>query len=1095
MRSYHRILTLGLFKESTVKIEFKALDYQLNAVKAVADCFKGQPKEVAQRYTIDQGAKRDKVAKQPVQASLFPEEDLSTSQQLDLIEELEIGYANAEISDLDHVLSNIQQVQRNQGLPPSTELVTDDNSAKSKAGINLTTSPVNLNIEMETGTGKTYCYIRSMMELNKLYGWSKFIVVVPSIAIREGVAKTFEMTANHFLETYGKKPRSFVYNSEQLHELETFSSDSNVNVMIINIQAFNSRSQSNRRIYEPLDDFGSRRPIDVIRRNRPIVIIDEPQKLGSDNALKSLSEFDPLFILRYSATHKRDYNLVYRLDALDAYNQKLVKKISVKGIEVQGLSGAHGYLYLQDIQISPSDPVARIELEIKNNAGVKRKIRRIKKGDNLYIISGNGQQYKDRYVVSEIDARDQSLTFVNGIKISVGQALGQVDEKIMRTIQIRETIRAHLQKERVLHQKGLKVLSLFFIDEVSKYRKYDSEGNKLDGEYAQIFVEQYKQVVNEMIDLNLENDPYIDYLKSINVDMTHNGYFSVDKNQHMVNPKTKKFDDEELGRKVDLADDIDAYDLILRDKEALLTFPSDSDSEEDKNKKNIRFIFSHSALREGWDNPNVFVICTLKHSNNEISRRQEIGRGLRLAVNKDGMRMDSKILSPEDIHRINNLTVVTNESYTEFVNSFQNELKQALSNRPTKATSNYFYNKIITLNDGTTLSVNETEAKLIVRYLTKYDYTDVNDHLTQNYYDALAENSLEPLPEELDPIADQVTKLISGIFDPKSLEGMTENENKTTHNPINKDNLHKKEFIELWNKINQKAVFEIRIDSQKLINQSIQAIEGAARKRNNNFVETLRYKLAMSTQKDAISYDALVNKKLFADPKTSSESTNISVRSEVKYDLVGSLSEQTDLTRKSIVAILQGINNAIFAQFKNNPEAFIREVARLINEARVRMVVQGLTYHTIDTTYPLNEVFVSNHRIPSDSLKSEKHVFDYVVTDSATETKFAKQLEGADEVIVYAKLPDKFKIPTPVGDYNPDWAIAFNKNKVRHLYFIAETKGSMLETSLRESEKQKIDSARKFFESLNSNNTEILAGQQIKYDVIDNFDNLLRLVN
>lgn len=1078
-----------------MKIEFKALDYQLNAVKAVADCFKGQPKEVAQRYTIDQGAKRDKVAKQPVQASLFPEEDLSTSQQLDLIEELEIGYANAEISDLDHVLSNIQQVQRNQGLPPSTELVTDDNSAKSKAGINLTTSPVNLNIEMETGTGKTYCYIRSMMELNKLYGWSKFIVVVPSIAIREGVAKTFEMTANHFLETYGKKPRSFVYNSEQLHELETFSSDSNVNVMIINIQAFNSRSQSNRRIYEPLDDFGSRRPIDVIRRNRPIVIIDEPQKLGSDNALKSLSEFDPLFILRYSATHKRDYNLVYRLDALDAYNQKLVKKISVKGIEVQGLSGAHGYLYLQDIQISPSDPVARIELEIKNNAGVKRKIRRIKKGDNLYIISGNGQQYKDRYVVSEIDARDQSLTFVNGIKISVGQALGQVDEKIMRTIQIRETIRAHLQKERVLHQKGLKVLSLFFIDEVSKYRKYDSEGNKLDGEYAQIFVEQYKQVVNEMIDLNLENDPYIDYLKSINVDMTHNGYFSVDKNQHMVNPKTKKFDDEELGRKVDLADDIDAYDLILRDKEALLTFPSDSDSEEDKNKKNIRFIFSHSALREGWDNPNVFVICTLKHSNNEISRRQEIGRGLRLAVNKDGMRMDSKILSPEDIHRINNLTVVTNESYTEFVNSFQNELKQALSNRPTKATSNYFYNKIITLNDGTTRSVNETEAKLIVRYLTKYDYTDVNDHLTQNYYDALAENSLEPLPEELDPIADQVTKLISGIFDPKSLEGMTENENKTTHNPINKDNLHKKEFIELWNKINQKAVFEIRIDSQKLINQSIQAIEGAARKRNNNFVETLRYKLAMSTQKDAISYDALVNKKLFADPKTSSESTNISVRSEVKYDLVGSLSEQTDLTRKSIVAILQGINNAIFAQFKNNPEAFIREVARLINEARVRMVVQGLTYHTIDTTYPLNEVFVSNHRIPSDSLKSEKHVFDYVVTDSATETKFAKQLEGADEVIVYAKLPDKFKIPTPVGDYNPDWAIAFNKNKVRHLYFIAETKGSMLETSLRESEKQKIDSARKFFESLNSNNTEILAGQQIKYDVIDNFDNLLRLVN
>ena len=547
-------------------------------------------------------------------------------------------------------------------------------------------------------------------------------------------------------------------------------------------------------------------------------------------------------------------------------------------------------------------------------------------------------------------------------------------------------------------------------------------------------------------------------------------------------------------KKLDLADDIDAYDLILKDKETLLSFPSKSDSEETKNKKNIRFIFSHSALREGWDNPNVFVICTLKHSNNEISRRQEIGRGLRLAVRRDGMRMDANHLSPGDIHRINNLTVVTNESYTDFVNSFQNELKQALSSRPTKATDEYFYNKLITLEDGTTRNVSETEAKLIVRYLAKHDYTDINDHLTQTYYDALAEDRLAPLPEELAPIGSQVPKLISGIFDPKALEGMTENENKTTHNPINPDNLHKKEFLDLWNKINQKAVFEIQLDSTQLIEQSIKSIEEQARKRNNNFVESLRYKLAESTQKDTISYEALQDKKLFSDPKTSTESTSISVRSEVKYDLVGSLSEQTDLTRKTIVAILKGINSAIFAQFKNNPEAFIREVARLINEARVRMVIQGLTYQPIDQTYPLNEIFVSNQKIPSDSLKSEKHVFDYVVTDSGIEKKFAQELDGASEVVVYAKLPDKFKIPTPVGDYNPDWAIAFNKDKVRHIYFVAETKGSTLETDLRESEKQKIDSAKQFFKDLNLKGSDLDSEQPVVYDVIKDYSSLLDAV-
>lgn len=512
-----------------MKIKFKELQYQLDAVNAVTECFKGQPKEVAQRYTIDQGKQKSPAKPKGETLSLFTEDEAPSINQPSLYDELHIGYANAPIEDISKVLDNIRSVQASQGLPQSSELITDDTSIKGGKEQNLTTSPINLNIEMETGTGKTYCYIRSMMELNKYYGWSKFIIVVPSVAIREGVAKTFSMTADHFQEIYGKKPRSFVYNSDQLHELETFSSDASVNVMIINIQAFNARSQSNRRIYDELDDFGSRRPIDVIRRNRPILIIDEPQKLGSENALKSLAEFDPLFIMRYSATHKRDYNLAYRLDALDAYNQKLVKKITVKGIEVKGLSGAHSYLYLQDIEVSSSDPTARLDIEEKTKTGVKRRIRRVKKGSDLYTLSNQAEQYKDRYVVAEIDARDQSLTFTNGIKINVGHALGQIDEQLMRTIQIRETIRAHLEKERVLFNQDIKVLSLFFIDEVAKYRQYDDQGNRIDGEYAQIFADQYKQLVDDMVGLNVEDDAYLNYLSEIDVDRTHNGYFSVDK--------------------------------------------------------------------------------------------------------------------------------------------------------------------------------------------------------------------------------------------------------------------------------------------------------------------------------------------------------------------------------------------------------------------------------------------------------------------------------------------------------------------------------------------------------------------------------------
>ncbi|MGL3056166.1 type III restriction-modification system endonuclease [Acinetobacter nosocomialis] len=1058
-----------------MKIHFKTLDYQKDAVKAVVDCFVGQPKLEGHRYMIDQGIA--KPTKPSAQADMLEDTlDLQRGKSKKVV--ADVGFENAQIFNLDVVLKNIQNVQMANILEPSPSLVTDDSKGK-----NLTNSPLNLNIEMETGTGKTYCYIRTMFELNAKYGWSKFIIVVPSVAIREGVHKSLEMMADHFQEQYGKKARFFIYDSKALHHLESFSSNAGINVMVINVQAFNATGKDNRRIYDELDEFQSRRPIDVISRNRPILILDEPQKMGAEKTLQSLANFKPLFILRYSATHKRDYNLVYRLDALDAYNQKLVKKITVKGIQVQGLSGTHGYLYLQDILVSKSAPVARLELEIAEKNGFRRLIRQIKKGDNLYNISGQAEQYHDRYVVIDIDARDNSVTFENGKKIHVGEAVGHVDEQVMRTIQIRETIRSHLQKERQLYNQGIKVLSLFFIDEVAKYRQYDEDNNPIDGEYTQIFKEQYQFVLNDFLDLNIENDPYQEYLKSIDVDKTHNGYFSIDKkSKKLTDPALKKVKDEELGVSVQQADDIDAYDLILKDKERLLSFEEPT-----------RFIFSHSALREGWDNPNVFVICTLKHSDNTISRRQEVGRGLRLAVNKNGERMDANYFGAlGEVHRLNNLTVVTNESYKDFVAKLQTEIVNTLASRPTQATPEYFEGKVFTLVDGSKLEVTKVMAKQIHKYLTRNDYIDDNDHIAPKYHQDKANGELVALPDELQPYTAQITKLIDSIFDPKATDGMTEDANKRLTNHINSKNLERKEFQDLWKKINRKAIYQIQIDSNKLISDSISCVERTAKERNNKFVETLTYKLDESSMKDEVSFDELKSKEAFGKMTSKTENSTLSIHSQVQYDLIGNITEDTNLTRKTVAQILKGINASVFAQFKLNPEAFIREMSRIINEQQASMVIQGLKYNPLKEGYPENDIFVSNENIPLRSFKADRHIWDYVVTDSDNERKFVEELDGADEVIVYAKLPDRFQIPTPFGNYNPDWAIAFDKDKVRQVYFVAETKGSMNDADLRDKEKRKIDSAKKFFATLNEENQSL--GDAVKYAVIDSFSSLMSLV-
>ena len=1027
-----------------MKLKFKTQVYQTAAVQAVVDCFKRQvPHHGGIRYRLDPGSQ--KAAPESPQAALALEAASSEAAA-----EKEAAFRNADFTLSETaLLDNIQAVQRGQNLPLSDTLL------KTKV------AKVNLDIEMETGTGKTYCYIKTIFELNKLYGWSKFIIVVPSIAIREGVAKSLDITAEHFLETYRKKARFFIYNSKQLHHLESFSSDAGVNVMVINVQAFASRGAENRRIYDVLDDFQSRKPIDVISANRPIMILDEPQKMEGAATLKSLEAFKALMVLRYSATHKTIHNKIHRLDALDAYNQKLVKKIAVRGIAVKGLAGTAGYLYLQSIEISSKKPPeARVEFEQKlANGDIKRVVRKLGKSDNLFDLSGGLDQYRN-YVVTDINANTDTLSFTNGVELTVGDAAGDVTEAALRRIQIREAVKAHFDKEQALFLQGVKVLTLFFIDEVTKYRDYTEADEK--GEYARIFEEEYTQYLNEMLDL--DETAYVQYLKGIPVGKTHSGYFSIDK-------KTKRLADPTVvarGENAGLSDDVDAYDLILKDKERLLSLTEP-----------VRFIFSHSALREGWDNPNVFVICALKHSDNTISRRQEVGRGLRLSVNQTGDRMDH----PATVHEVNVLTVVASESYKDFVAALQRDISESLSERPRVANEEYFTGKVLKTATGD-VPVTPQLAKQIYRYLVKNDYTDDSDRIAGAYHDAKKAGTLADLPPELAPHAEQVFQLIDSVFSASQLPDIGD-DRKPKKNPLNA-NFDKQEFKALWNRINRKAAYSVDFDSHELVQKAVKELDAALR------VTPLQYTIQAGEQIDQVTGEALKRGDGFKVAETKTEYNKQSIHSAVKYDLIGKLAEGTQLTRRTVAEILKGINVAVFAQFKTNPESFIAEATRLINEQKATVIIEHLAYDPVEDKFDL-DIFTAGQTKQDFSKagdKLQRHIYDYVLTDSNIEREFVKELDTTNEVVVYAKLPRGFLIPTPVGDYNPDWAISFKEGAVKHIYFVAETKGSMSSMDLREIEKTKIKCARKFFDEMNRR----YAPENVKYDVVDSFGKLMEVV-
>ena len=1010
----------------TLTLKFKNQQFQTDAARAVTDAFIGQRNQAMQEFTHDMGRMAN--------ATLF---DV-------------IGFRNQPLTIKDNqILDNIRAIQMAAQLKPSETIDTSD---------------LRFTIEMETGTGKTYTYIKTMYELNKLYGWSKFIIVVPSIAIREGVSRSFEIMSEHFAAEYGKRIQSFIYDSKQLTKIDQFASDANMHVMIINTQAFASRSEDARRIYMKLDAFRSRKPIDVISSTNPILIIDEPQSvLGVDrnNATRTkLQEFKPLFTLLYSATHRASdiVNMVYRLDAMDAYNKKLVKKISVKGVEQKNSTATNGYLCLETIELSEGNPRARIRFEQKTKTGIKQVVRVVDEKFDIYQNSGELEEYRNGYRIERIDGYSHTIRLLNGLELTENDMVGAVNIDLVRRTQIRETILSHIEKERKLFKKGIKCLSLFFIDHVDNYRIYNQGGGTSKGQYAEIFEEEYNSIVGSL-QLEINDDPeYLAYLKRYTAEQVHNGYFSRDNKGRFVQLTEKK-----------MQEDVSAYDLIMRDKEKLLSFEEPT-----------RFIFSHSALKEGWDNPNVFQICTLKDSDNQTKKRQEVGRGMRLCVNKNGERQDESVLHG-GVFEVNELTVIASESYNSFASKLQTEIAEAVADRPQKVNQQLFLEMVVTNAQGEQKKISEDDAQELAFVLRMKGYTDKQGQLTQQYHDDKKQGTLD-FGEEFNNYKTDIVKRLDAVFNPDAIKPENARQTKEAHFDRNK--FERKEFQDLWRKINHQTYYTVDFKTEDLIERSVNALDA------HLHVSEINIQVTTGTMETIKNKQQLTDGGAMKVVGTDTHSVHELVNENVKYDLIGKLVETTGLTRKAIVSILKRISPKTFAQFKANPEEFIIKTSNIINECKAIAVIEHVQYHKLNKEFS-SDIFNATTlkgRLGVNALESQKSLYDLVVVDSqSVEMNFAKNLESHNEVAVYTKLPNGFYINTPVGHYNPDWAIVFKEgDDIKHVYFVAETKGSLEESQLRESEKSKIACARKHFATI--------ADSSVTYSVVKTYEDLRNVI-
>ena len=1027
-----------------MKLRYKHQRFQTEAALAVANAFTGQPKSDGQSdHIVDQG----------VNQGLFVVK----------------GFGNKNvILAPEAVCENVRAIQTEQGLKPVEQL-------QRLQGVGTA-----LTIEMETGTGKTYTYIKTMYELNARYGWTKFVVVVPSIAIREGVLKSFESMQEHFAQEYGKRTQYFVYNSKQLSKIDAFASDAGMHVMIINTQAFNASmdeekstdkmekgklkkaDKAARIIFERRDEFGSRRPIDVLAQTHPIMIIDEPQSvLGVDKknkTRKGIAMFKPLFTLLYSATHRKGdiYNMVYKLDAIDAYNQKLVKKIEVKGIRQIGSTATNGYVYLEEIVIGKGNPQARISFDIKTQTGTKQVSRLVDERFNLKEQSGGLAEYDNNFIVERIDGRLGIVRFLNGLTLHEGDAVGSVNEDYIRRIQIRETIRTHLERERQLYGQNIKVLSLFFIDHVDSYKLYEGEDSK--GKFAKMFEEEYNRVLSEMLP-SFTDEAYLRYLSDPRnaASKVHKGYFSMDKKSKMVESKERQGENEER-----------AFDLIMKDKERLLSLSEP-----------VRFIFSHSALKEGWDNPNVFQICTLKNSDNETKKRQEVGRGMRLCVNQKGERQDADVLG-DHVFDTNILTVIASESYEDFAKKLQTEMAEACADRPTVITPNLFEDKTYTMEDGTNGKLDINQARAIYNELIRQDYVNDEGTLTARYFDDKRNGSLDF--GKSNDMKDSIIAILDTVFTRSIVK--PEDGRKPKLAKFQKDNFAKKEFQELWKRINRRTYYQVNFDTSDLVKKSVKAVDDLLK------VTEIRIVVEGGSMENIHDKESLEAGVAMTQGNIRTIHLTEAVGKGVTYDLIGQLVSATGLTRKTIVEILKGIKPATFSMFKMNPEEFIIKTARIINDCKALAVIQCIKYEKLNDEFS-TDIFTENAlrgKLGVNAIESVKSLYDLVVLDSmGTEKDFAESLEHEDDVVVYTKLPRGSYINTPMGKYNPDWAVAFREGSVKHVYFIAETKGTDdLPSDLRGTENSKIECARKHFEAISE--------KDVIFDVVKNYQKLYDVV-
>ena len=1012
-------------------LKFKNQQFQTDAARAVTDVFRGQRNQAMAEFTHDMGRSKD-----------------GSLELFDVV-----GFRNQKlVVKPEQLLENIRAIQMPAQLRPSETIDTND---------------LRLTIEMETGTGKTYTYIKTMYELNKLYGWSKFIIVVPSIAIREGVCRSFEIMSEHFAAEYGKRIQSFIYDSKQLTKIDQFASDNNMHVMIINTQAFAARGEDARRIYMKLDAFRSRKPIDVIAATNPILIIDEPQSvLGADkkNATRNrLKEFHPLFTLLYSATHRADdiVNMVYRLDAMDAYNKKLVKKISVKGIEQKGTTATNGYVYLESIILSKGNPMARIGFDKRMASTVKPVMQTVSDGFDIYQQSGGLEEYANGYRIESIDGFHRTVRLLNGLVLNEGEMVGKVNDIYVRRHQIRETILSHIEKERKLFKMGIKCLSLFFIDHVDNYRIYEPGGGTRNGAYADIFEEEYDNIVGQL-QLEIDDDPeYVAYLKKFSASEVHNGYFSRDKKGHYVQLTEKK-----------MQDDVSAYDLIMKDKERLLSFSEPT-----------RFIFSHSALKEGWDNPNVFQICTLKDSDNQTKKRQEVGRGMRLCVNSEGERQDENVLHGR-VFEVNELTIIASESYNSFASKLQTEIAEAVGDRPVKVQVDLFKGMVVTNARGEQKKLDADDAQDILFTLRMKNYVTKQGQLTQKFHDDKQQGTLD-FGEEYNEFKTDIVNRLDAVFNSDAIK--PEDARHAREAKFDSKRFERKEFQSLWNKINHRTYYTVDFKTDDLIKKAAYVLD-----------RQLQVSEVSITVTGGTLGDEIKDKKGLEDGSamkvkgSHTHKVKELVNDNVRYDLVGKLVEDTGLTRKAIVCILQRVNKDTFGKFKTNPEEFIIRAGNIINECKAIAVIEHVAYHKLDKKFD-SDIFSAaalKGRLGVNAMESQKSLYDLVVVDSkGIEMDFAENLERQNEVAVYTKLPGGFYINTPAGHYNPDWAIVFKEGSdIKHVYFVAETKGYASDevNDYRDTERIKIECARRHFATISDST--------VTYDVVKSYDELRDII-